>query len=222
MNRSLSIRAIALSVGIVSCFSLAANFAAAEDTAFSQKPFTDVSSSSAIFPGVEYLRTRNIIKGYLDGTFKPDRRMNRAEFITLMTNDFFLQGKDNNCIAKETSTGTTVVFFPDVHKDAWYATAVCVGKTRELVHGYPTGMFKPDDSVNVAEAMKVVARVFAIKIDQTSAAPDDAWYTVYANELNRLHAIPASIGGKANYGRPITRGEIVEMIYKLRQTQTNQ
>lgn len=217
-------RALTLSASIVTAVSLAATMAGAQappTMSFSQKEFTDVSSSYRYYDAIEYLRTRNIIKGYLDGTFKPDSRMNRAEFMMLMTNDFFLSDTDSSCVTKHTSSTSGNVFFPDVAGDSWYGQAVCIGKTRDLIHGYPDGTFKPGDSVSVVEAAKVVVRVFALSTPQDDTPSDVHWYQVYMDELIKHNAVPATIG-TADYGRPITRGEIVQMIYLLKQTQGNQ
>ena len=45
----------------------------------SPQSFSDVPPDHDAYEAVEFLKTQNIIGGYPDGTFKPDRTVNRAE-----------------------------------------------------------------------------------------------------------------------------------------------
>src|SRR5689334_1110672 len=85
---------------------------AAVPAPFSQQPFTDVPSGSPEFKAVEYLRTNNVLKGYQDGTFHPNRFIKRADFLQVITNEFFLHGRQDNCVLVSTASGSTFVFFP--------------------------------------------------------------------------------------------------------------
>ena len=190
---------------------------------FSQAPFIDVSPSDPSFDAIEFLRTNNILKGYLDGTFHPRGRISRGEFVTLMTNEFFLHGRENDCIVKSTLTSSTVVFFPDVQKSVGYATDVCIAKTRDLVHGYPDGYFRPGRPVSFVEGAKVIARVFALDVRKDRPA-DSRWYHIYVQTLADFHAIPPTIDPSSlrSLSRPLTRAEVAEIIYRLTQAQRSQ
>lgn len=183
----------------------------AQTTAFADKPFTDVPEGSAGFEGIEYLRNGKVLTGYEDGTFKPDNRLNRAEFAKLIANPFILQNSSvTQCINSNVKDEDDTIFFPDVQRDAWYASSVCAVKVAKIVDGYPDGTFKPNHTINVAEAMKMLAGTFAY---QTATEPDDQWYMPYARALAERHAIPTSI---TNFSDPITRGEMAEMLYRLK------
>jgi hypothetical protein len=179
--------------------------------AFADKPFTDVPQGSAGYEGIEYLRNGNVLTGYADGTFKPDNRLNRAEFAKLIANPFILKNsRVNDCLNENVKEGDMTVFFPDVQRDAWYAPSVCTVKVAKIVDGYDDGTYKPNRTINVAEAMKMLASTFAF---DTKAEPDDDWYMPYARALAERHAIPTSIN---NFSAPITRGEMAEILYRLK------
>ncbi len=184
----------------------------AADSVFSQKAFTDVPANSTYFEGIEYLRTHNVIKGYLDGTFKPETRINRAEFVQFVVNPLILDTNNmSDCLrANVSSTGTTV-FFSDVSRDAWYATDVCFGKMKHLIDGYPDGLFHPADSINFVEAAKIISNVFALDIQDQETG--EFWYRPYVKRLADLHAIPVSI---KRFDQTLTRGEMAEMVYRLK------
>lgn len=179
--------------------------------AFAEKPFTDVKEGSTHYEAVEYLRNGNVLTGYPDGTYKPDNRLNRAEFAKLIANPFIISNvRVNECLTENVDEDDTTVFFPDVRRDAWYAAAVCVVREKHIVNGYDDGTYKPNRMINVAEAMKMLASTFAF---DTKTEPEDAWYMPYARALAERNAIPTSI---TNFSDPITRGEMAEILYRLK------
>jgi hypothetical protein len=188
-----------------------AAFAQGTSPAFADKPFTDVPEGSAGYEGIEFLRQGNVLTGYEDGTFKPDNRLNRAEFAKLIANPFILKNaRVNDCLNENVDQDDMTVFFPDVQRDAWYAPSVCVVRVAKIVNGYDDGTYKPNRTINVAEAMKMLASTFAF---DTKTEPDDAWYMPYARALAERNAIPSSID---NFSDPITRGEMAEILYRLK------
>ena len=54
------------------------------NTAFAEQTFSDVSTENPLHEAVTYLKERNIIQGYDDGTFKPYQEVNRAEAIKML------------------------------------------------------------------------------------------------------------------------------------------
>ena len=201
-----------LTLSIIGSMFLGAGSAFAEDAAFSQSPFTDVPASSTYFEGIEYLRTHNVLKGYIDGTFKADTRINRAEFVMFVVNPLILDTNDmSSCLNESLLPAAQTVFFPDVARDSWYATQVCFAKTKHLIDGYPDGTYRPADSINFVEAAKIIANVFAL--DVQNQATGEFWYRPYVQRLSDLHAIPTSI---KRFDQTITRGEMAEITYRLK------
>jgi len=179
--------------------------------AFAAKPFTDVPEGSASFEGIEYLRNGNVLTGYEDGTFKPNNRLNRAEFAKLIANPFILKNsRVTDCMSENIADDDMTVYFPDVQRDAWYAPSVCVVKVAKIVDGYDDGTYKPNRTINVAEGMKILAGTFAF---QTKTEPNEDWFMPYARALAERGAIPTSI---TNFSEPITRGEMAEILYRLK------
>lgn len=207
MYRSLSRAAAAMT--LVSMATVAA--AQGTSPAFADKPFTDVPEGSAGYEGIEFLREGNVLTGYEDGSFKPDNRLNRAELAKLIANPFILRNaRVNECINENVGEDDQTVYFPDVQRDAWYAASVCTVKVAKIVDGYDDGTYKPNRTINVAEAMKMLASTFAFDIE---TEPNDDWFMPYARALAERKAIPTSITGFAD---PITRGEMAEILYRLK------
>jgi hypothetical protein len=156
--------------------------------------FPDVETNHANNNAINYAFNQNIISGYPDGTFKPENRINRAEFTKIVvgaTRDGEIDG--SNC-------------FPDV-QDEWFSSFVCTAKENGTIGGYPDGTFRPSDEVNFAEAAKIVVGAFGLEVGD-----GDNWYEPYIQALGDAGAIPLSIG---SLDEKITRGEMAEMVYRL-------
>ncbi len=205
-------RLIARGLSAALLFSALAPAAMAEPESFPTKPFTDVKEGSTFYEAVEYLRQGNVLTGYEDGTFRPNNRLNRAEFVKLIANPFILKNsRVTECLNENVAEMDDTVFFPDVKKDAWYAASVCVTKEAEIIDGYPDGTFKPNQTINVAEAMKMLAGTFAFQT--ANEEQGEQWYMPYARALAERNAIPPTID---NFAQPITRGEMAEMLFRLK------
>lgn len=199
-----------LAAGILTAAFVAPAFAADTATTFSDKAFTDVPTSSPYYDAIEYLRTNNVLKGYDDGTFRPNATINRAEFVKLITNPFIIDtNRMNECLTSYDGTTGDKIFFKDVPKNSWYAAEVCHAKDKNIISGYLDGTFRPENETNFAETAKIIAGVFAYQV-MTETAP---WYKPYVERLAELHAIPTSI---TRFDKAITRGEMAEMIYRLK------
>jgi hypothetical protein len=158
--------------------------------------FSDVPSLHPNADAIAYVKAEGIVEGYADGTFKPDQTINRAEFTKII---LIAIGGDSDC-----STSA----FRDVPLRTWFAPYVCGAKAHRLIDGYPDGTFRPSVNINFAESAKIITQAF----DMTNN-PTDIWYEGYVRALADAKAIPTSI---SSFDKNITRGEMAEMIYRLK------
>lgn len=89
---------------------------------------------------------KNIVKGYGDGSFRPESPVTRAEFITMLNNAFGLTYTENSV-------------FADVPRDIWYYDGVCKAVSAGYISGYADGRFCPDNYVTRQEAAVMFARI---------------------------------------------------------------
>ncbi|SMB92681.1 S-layer homology domain-containing protein [Peptoniphilus asaccharolyticus DSM 20463] len=109
--------------------------------------FSDVLAYDWFSDSVMKLSKKDIIKGYPDGTFKPNKSITRAEFATIVSKYI-----KNPKAADET--------FVDVPMNHWAKDAIAKVKAEGLISGYPDGTFKPDAPITRAEAVSIVNRMF--------------------------------------------------------------
>ncbi|PIP66327.1 hypothetical protein COW94_02365 [Candidatus Peregrinibacteria bacterium CG22_combo_CG10-13_8_21_14_all_44_10] len=161
--------------------------------------FPDVTSDHANYDAIVYVEENGIFNGYPDGTFGPDETINRAEFVNVIVGAI-----DHNEVGCEGN------IFDDFGDDVWYYAYVCIAKSMGIVGGYPDGTFRPSDDINFAEAAKVLVEGFGYDVIVSEA---DLWYEPYVRVLQDANAAPMSI---ESFDQDVTRGEMAEMIYRLR------
>lgn len=159
--------------------------------------FSDVSPEYPYYDAIMYVQEQGIVEGYSDGTFRPDNKINRAEFTKILV---------------EAAVGTPEAeiaqnCFSDVNNQ-WFYVYVCFAKGKGWVGGYADGSFKPEQPINFAEAAKIIVNTMIAK-----TAAGDPWYKPYVDALYAKYAIPNTIG---TFGDELTRGEMAEMIYRLK------
>lgn len=170
--------------------------------------FSDVYENHVNSDSIEYVKNNGIVSGYPDGTYKPDKTINRAEFTKIIVGARYDAYVIDNCIADNIDSNQAYVHFPDVSKDAWYAKYICVARTHNIVQGYPNGFFGPSSYINFAEAAKIIVNTFGY-----SVSSDSVWYKPFVEKLGEKKSIPTTI---TDFNKKITRGEMAEMVYRLK------
>ncbi len=158
--------------------------------------YTDAPFNPAESAGISLLTSLNAVQGNPDGTFRPNRTLNRAEFLKIAIASF---------PKVRVSSSDATNCFPDVSRDDWFSKYVCIAKKRGMVSGYPDGEFKPGRPVNYAEALKILGELYEYV---AYSADDEEWYAGYvrAAKFNKT-ALPSSI----KYDRSLTRGQMARL-----------
>lgn len=203
-------------LSLLLCFCCAFLFSAVSPVVAQVADFPDVPVDTTHYGAVKYLKEKSVIGGYPDGTFKPGNDINRAEAlkIVLLASGFTPgeQGTEN---------------FPDVNPEDWFSPYVAKGVSSNIVKGYDDGTFKPATNINVAESLKIILLAFGINAGdppQSGPYPDVdsmSWYSTFASYAKTKQFIWTMDDGKLHAERNITRGEFVQIIYRLMYTKEN-
>lgn len=182
-----------------------------------ENPFKDLPSDHVNSIAVVALYEKGILKGYADGTFRPDEKINRAEFAKILA-----EAADLDYSSYEADKVANC--FNDVQDlpKHWFAPYVCAAKDEGWVKGYDGDVYNPMQSINRAEALKILLEAFAFDVldgDAVAALgalpyPDLSsgdWYVgvAYAAGDNKI----ISAMGDFNAGEFVTRGALAQMIY---------
>ena len=106
--------------------------------------FSDVAVGQWFAPYVAFAQRYGIVNGYLDGTFRPEAPIGRAELIKLL------------CAYQSDGLTAGTQSFSDVSPDHWAAAEIAHGAAEGWINGYPDGTFRPDAPITRAEAVKVI------------------------------------------------------------------
>lgn len=108
------------------------------------------------YPGYELinaLNNNNIINGYPDNTFRPDKVITRAELVSVMIKSIGIN--DDEVTIRLTNTEG----FKDVSENHWALNQIKIADVLELVTGDEKGNFNPDDTASRAEAAKLLIKL---------------------------------------------------------------
>ena len=155
--------------------------------------YNDMKDGAWYTCAVSTLSKMGIIKGYEDGSFKPDASISRAEFAAIAAR--FDPDGDK-----------TPATFSDVSSH-WAKDEISIAANHGWIKGYEDGSFKPDQKITRAETMTLVNRV----LNRLPETKDDlhkdmktwvdnmdetAWYYLAVQEATNSHYFKNKTGTK--------------------------
>ncbi len=120
--------------------------------------FPDVPKNHWAACEIDKLAINNVVVGYPDGYFKPNKDISRAEFATMLVKGFNL-----NYNANRTNQ------FTDVSTNNWANAAIAKAVEEDLLKGYPNRTFRPNAPVTRVEALTSISKGMTCNIDSCKA-----------------------------------------------------
>lgn len=143
---------------------------------------------------IRYLIDKKIIKWYSSLYFKPEKEINRAEFIKIVIKAIWINPDKN--------------IYRDCFKDVttqWYAKYICYWKSKWIIKGYWDDTYKPYKNINYRESLKIIYASFDYKINKK-----ESWNIELSKYLNNSIK---NLEDKKKLNYYITRWEVSELIY---------
>lgn len=107
--------------------------------------FTDIEGNWA-YKLIEKWQNSDIIKGFGDGTFRPNDLITRAQFVSMINKAMNYTDKAD-------------IIFDDVNESQWYYNDVCIAKEAGYINGISETLFAPEKPVSRQEAIVIIARI---------------------------------------------------------------
>ncbi len=184
------------------------------------KAFSDVPTYYKHFRAIAQLSDLGVVNGYPDGSFRPEQTISRAEAAKLLVSSV----KSGEFIQKATDSFIKSGFnspFYDVSFDEWYGPYVVMAKQYGMVDGYPDGSFKPGQTINFAEGLKMILQTYGtdVRSERFVEQPllyvrGHEWFAPYFS-----YAYQHCLINPDKFYHPaqlMTRGEFAEILYRLK------
>ena len=162
---------------------------------------------------VEQVKAISYIKGYPDGTFKPQNNVTRAEAAQMFAT--LLNGGTNFGTSSMTK-------FSDANDD-WYSKAINYVVAKNLISGYPNGTFKPNESITRAEFAQMISGYVKNEKKTSSDFQDvkDHWAKDAIDKLYGNKNVNGYPDGSFKPNAKITRAEAVTILNSVFNRNTN-
>ena len=167
--------------------------------------FSDIGEGHWAYSAVTVLAQNMILNGYLDGTFKPENNITRAEFAKIIVS------------ATNSFDHTATSSFTDVSSEEWYYNYVSSAYKLGYITGYPDGSFHPEDNISRADICTIVNRVLKAKPGGSISFTDGKNIPSYAEDAVYALASRKIINGFADGSflptAYATRAQTAKIIY---------
>ena len=173
--------------------------------------FADVDSKAWYAEYMSKATALGLLKGYEDGTVRPNNFITRAEVVTMFAR-----------LAGVNTANYSTTKFTDVAKKAWFNGAIAWAEQNKIISGRTESTFDPNGNINRQELCAILVRYasFAdIELDMLSAKAkfaDDAKIAKFAKESVYLCQRAGIVSGRpGNLFAPTayaTRAEVAKIL----------
>ncbi|MGD1905815.1 MAG: S-layer homology domain-containing protein [Leptolyngbyaceae cyanobacterium] len=174
--------------------------------------FTDMANHWA-GTFVDGLAAEDLVKGFLDGSFRPNQWVTRAQFAALVAVSY-----------PDRPQVRGAVRFTDVARDFWAAAVLDQAQRMGFLSGFPDGTMRPNQSITRVQAMVAIAnglsfsggRVDALGIYRDRAQIPSYAVSPLATATQRRLVVNYPDALTLRPAEPITRAEVAALVYQGR------
>lgn len=179
--------------------------------------YPDLPKDHWAYEAVTFLTDKQVVVGYPDGLYRPDQKVTRGEFSTMVIKALGIYEKD-----------VPLVFNYSDTKDHWADRNIQVASYYGLVNGYGNGTFKPNEYVTRMEALNIILNALAPQNMDTDEAkhfvsiysdyseiPD--WALIAAGKCQMLGLVYNLPGHETTLepNRHALRGELARFLFNM-------
>ncbi|WP_193726918.1 choice-of-anchor I family protein [Paenibacillus guangzhouensis] len=156
---------------------------------------------------IQTLLDKGIVVGRPDGSFKPNDKITRAEYMAVLFRSLNMEQ-----IADAGST------FTDVSPEAWYGPYVGALTVSGIITGFPDGRLQPNQVMTREEACVILYRAWKNKLPsgagakQVDASQLSSWSRDAVIALVQAGIIQGGSNGDLKLKQTITRAEVAKMV----------
>ncbi len=171
--------------------------------------FKDVGPAYWAKLPIESLATLNMVSGYPNGNFFPEKTITRAELATLMMK---ISGMSSEALAP-------IPIFKDVPSKHWASKYIYQGVKIGIVTGYPGARFMPNKAVTRAEGVAIISRFANLSKSRVLTGPyvdvpGRHWAVQEITTAKEAGLLKYLGDGKFEPNKSLTRAEAAEILSK--------
>lgn len=177
------------------------------------KKFNDLKSVSWAEAQIEYLAFKGIISGRDDGTFDPNGKITRAEFVKLLVSSIDLPNE------------TTNNSFTDVTKDKWFYEPVMKAYALGFINGTDFDVFGAEELITREQLCAIVYRAMLladaeiqaenIEVEFTDTEEVSEYALLAVKSMYRAGIVSGMGDGSFNPKGYATRAQAAKIIYGI-------
>ncbi len=180
--------------------------ATTQTTSSTTGKLSDVGKNEIYYQAVMTLNAMDVIKGYEDGTFKPEQNVTRAEFTAMLMRTLGLGGIGSTSAANLPFSDVSEIN-PDIN---WAIPNINTAYEMGIINGYEDGSFKPQANVAYEEAIKMIVCTLGYGKDiDVSTTP---WYANYITIASQ-QGITKNTATLGSPETPASRACIAQLLY---------
>ncbi|MFA5829451.1 MAG: S-layer homology domain-containing protein [Candidatus Gracilibacteria bacterium] len=176
--------------------------------------YIDVTVNNPYCRAIQEMKNLGVFNGYNDNTFGAYQQINRAETVKVV---LLALGLSTNY------SGAALNFSDIYYSNAWYMPYLRSAVSYGIIQGYPDGTFRPDQTINRVELLKIFLKASGVSMPYCSTTPfvdtvnnsENRWYidfVCFAKSYGLMHDDGT---GRFNPAAPITRGDVADLFYQF-------
>lgn len=169
--------------------------------------FKDVKSNFWAADQIKRYAEKGVVKGYGDGTFRPDKAVSRGEAAVMLARALDL---DTNNVKD--------VPYKDIDRKHPYYKEIAAVTQEGIMNGLPGDKFDSDGNLQRAHMAIMLAKAFDLETDQKANFKDVADNFYAAKEINAIYAHGVTTGFEDKTFRPTeatTRAQFVTFLDRV-------
>jgi len=151
-----------------------------------------------------------VVEGYNDQQFRPDQRVTRAELVKM---SLASKGIKPNPGCYDADCGS-----PFIDLDMWQGPWIRPAWDLGIIQGYSHDIFKPNQAITRAEAVKVILATYDYSPLPTAKSffhDVSGWSIGWIEKAHEIGLVQGVGNGNFDPNRPITRAEAAKIIAKI-------
>jgi predicted DNA-binding antitoxin AbrB/MazE fold protein len=182
-----------------------------------KQSFSDVPPDHPAYQAVEYLKGKGIVTGYSDGTFKPEKKVNRAEGVKFLIAPL---------VTADQLKQATATVYNDIPANAWYMPYVeWARQAFHIIDGPPAKTsFYGEQPIIKVEFIKML--LIANKVDPNSygeillplsidVTNQNEWFYPYMRSAITSSITMATQEGELLPSKELTRGDVALFLFRF-------